>query len=332
VSSRCIPSSSSSSSQAAAFRPAAAPLRRAAPQRQQQQLQLRRGPTPPKAVELMQLAELDIDWSDPDTQIGALGAFLGVALGIGAPMFYASRDDRDEERLEELRALNRATKEETGEFMSPVGAAGWGSPGANEWSGCMVRAPDWAVGPACSLHMLMASSPTSMQFLAACFWRSQEEIEAIRPPRWTGEGPVLLGACTDGVAVPSHPPINLPACAQTVASLWMMIEVYTGCHTARVIYHAIAPSFSIVLVIIASCVKLVDIMPYVITGGFNGHTREHPKAATAVKAAQNGCCMMQHEQRVVCLWKESKKRVQIMDLQGQISYCTLNSCSYSAQF
>lgn len=30
-----------------------------------------------------------------------------------------SRDDRDEERLEELRALNRATKEETGEYMSP---------------------------------------------------------------------------------------------------------------------------------------------------------------------------------------------------------------------
>ncbi len=29
-----------------------------------------------------------------------------------------SRDDRDEERLEELRALNRATKEETGEYMS----------------------------------------------------------------------------------------------------------------------------------------------------------------------------------------------------------------------
>jgi hypothetical protein len=84
-------------------------------------------------MELMQLADLDIDWSDPDTQIGALGAVLGLALGIGAPAFYASRDNRDEERLEELRALNRATKAETGEYLS------------------------------------------------------QEELDAIRPPRWTGE-------------------------------------------------------------------------------------------------------------------------------------------------
>lgn len=72
----------------------------------------------PRAVELFFLADLDLDWSDPDTQIGALGAFLGLALGIGAPAFYASRDDYDEKRLEELRALNRATKEETGEYLS----------------------------------------------------------------------------------------------------------------------------------------------------------------------------------------------------------------------
>lgn len=77
------------------------------------------------------LAELDIDWSDPDVQIGAVGAILGILMGIGVPIFYISRDERDEERLEELRALNRATKAETGEYMS------------------------------------------------------QEEIEAIRPPRWT---------------------------------------------------------------------------------------------------------------------------------------------------
>jgi len=77
------------------------------------------------------IAALDIDWSDPDVQIGAFGAFAGLLLGIGAPIFYISRDERDEERLEELRALNRATKEETGEYLT------------------------------------------------------NEEIEAIRPPRWT---------------------------------------------------------------------------------------------------------------------------------------------------
>jgi len=61
---------------------------------------------------------VEVDWSDPDVQIGALGAFLGVAMGIGVPIFYVSRDERDEERLEELRALNRATKEATGEYMT----------------------------------------------------------------------------------------------------------------------------------------------------------------------------------------------------------------------
>lgn len=60
-----------------------------------------------------------LDWSDPDVQIGALGAFFGVFLGIGAPLFYISRDERDEKRLEELRALNRATYKETGEYLSP---------------------------------------------------------------------------------------------------------------------------------------------------------------------------------------------------------------------
>eukprot|EP00890_Picochlorum_soloecismus_P001070 jgi/Picsp_1/1964/NSC_05430-R1_protein len=67
---------------------------------------------------LLVLGELEVDWSDPDVQIGALGAFLGIAMGIGVPIFYISRDERDEERLEEIRSLNRATKAETGEYMS----------------------------------------------------------------------------------------------------------------------------------------------------------------------------------------------------------------------
>jgi hypothetical protein len=64
------------------------------------------------------LAALDLDWSDPDTQIGGFAAVVGVGLGLGVPIFYISRTERDEERLEELRELNRATKAATGEYLS----------------------------------------------------------------------------------------------------------------------------------------------------------------------------------------------------------------------
>ena len=39
---------------------------------------------------------LELDWSDPDTIIGALGGVLGIVVGIGAPLFYISRDKKDE--------------------------------------------------------------------------------------------------------------------------------------------------------------------------------------------------------------------------------------------
>ena len=39
---------------------------------------------------------LELDWSDPDTLIGALGGVLGLLVGIGAPLFYISRDKKDE--------------------------------------------------------------------------------------------------------------------------------------------------------------------------------------------------------------------------------------------
>jgi len=65
------------------------------------------------------MAAIEIDFSDSDTQLGILGAVLGLGLGIGAPVFYSMRDDIDEERLEELRQLNRAVKEETGEYLTP---------------------------------------------------------------------------------------------------------------------------------------------------------------------------------------------------------------------
>lgn len=41
-------------------------------------------------------------------------------MGIGAPVFYSMRDDIDEQRLEELRELNRETFKETGEYLTPV--------------------------------------------------------------------------------------------------------------------------------------------------------------------------------------------------------------------
>jgi hypothetical protein len=64
------------------------------------------------------------DFSDPDTQLGVAGVVLGLVLGLGAPAWYINRTERDEERLEELRALNRAQYQETGEYMTDVSATG----------------------------------------------------------------------------------------------------------------------------------------------------------------------------------------------------------------
>lgn len=48
-----------------------------------------------------------------------------MIAGLGAPIWYINRVEKDEERLEELRALNRANFEATGEYMNDVSA--WGS-------------------------------------------------------------------------------------------------------------------------------------------------------------------------------------------------------------
>uniref|UniRef100_A0A6S8N2B1 Uncharacterized protein n=1 Tax=Dunaliella tertiolecta TaxID=3047 RepID=A0A6S8N2B1_DUNTE len=61
---------------------------------------------------------IELDFSDPDTQLAIAGVLLGLVAGIGAPLWYINRTERDEERLEELRAMNRANYSQTGEYMT----------------------------------------------------------------------------------------------------------------------------------------------------------------------------------------------------------------------
>ena len=65
-------------------------------------------------------AGIELDWSDPDTLTGAFAAVLGIAVGIGAPLFYISRDKKDDQRLEDLRELNRQNYKETGKYLTDV--------------------------------------------------------------------------------------------------------------------------------------------------------------------------------------------------------------------
>ena len=63
---------------------------------------------------------IELDWSDPDTLTGAFAAVLGIAVGIGAPLFYISRDNADDKRLDDLRELNRQNYKETGKYLTEV--------------------------------------------------------------------------------------------------------------------------------------------------------------------------------------------------------------------
>eukprot|EP00471_Norrisiella_sphaerica_P011415 CAMPEP_0184497926 /NCGR_PEP_ID=MMETSP0113_2-20130426/37740_1 /TAXON_ID=91329 /ORGANISM="Norrisiella sphaerica, Strain BC52" /LENGTH=79 /DNA_ID=CAMNT_0026885241 /DNA_START=290 /DNA_END=529 /DNA_ORIENTATION=- len=56
--------------------------------------------------------------TDPDTQLAVFGAALGILGGIGFPLFYKLRDDADQERLKEIREMNRQQFEETGQYMT----------------------------------------------------------------------------------------------------------------------------------------------------------------------------------------------------------------------
>jgi hypothetical protein len=63
---------------------------------------------------------IELDFSDPDTQLSIAGVVLGLLVGLGTPIWYINRIEKDDERLEELRALNRANFSETGEYLSEV--------------------------------------------------------------------------------------------------------------------------------------------------------------------------------------------------------------------
>ena len=47
-------------------------------------------------------------------------ALIGVAVGIGIPVFLIGRDRVDDERIQEIRDLNKATFEATGEYLTRV--------------------------------------------------------------------------------------------------------------------------------------------------------------------------------------------------------------------
>ena len=64
-------------------------------------------------TEIAQLAGFD-----GETLTTVLAAVLGIAAGLGIPIFFVTQENRDKERIEEIRELNRATLKATGEQMS----------------------------------------------------------------------------------------------------------------------------------------------------------------------------------------------------------------------
>ena len=65
----------------------------------------------------IELAQVAFDL-DSETITSIVAAVLGVGAGLGVPIFFVMQEERDKERLEEIRELNRATLKATGEQMS----------------------------------------------------------------------------------------------------------------------------------------------------------------------------------------------------------------------
>lgn len=56
---------------------------------------------------LQPVRAIEIDLTDVDTQVALAGVVLGVVFGLGAPYWYITRVEKDAERLEEIRVMNR---------------------------------------------------------------------------------------------------------------------------------------------------------------------------------------------------------------------------------
>jgi len=63
--------------------------------------------------------DYNLDEPEEDrTALGITAAVLGVTVGLGAPNLYAYAERRDNERLEEIRALNKEKFLESGETLT----------------------------------------------------------------------------------------------------------------------------------------------------------------------------------------------------------------------
>lgn len=139
-------------------------------------------------------AGIELDWSDPDTLTGLFAAVLGVAVGIGAPLFYISRDNADDKKLGDLRELNRQNYKETGKYLTEVSPYSvqlltlqlyvFSLPGAQYLQNCRRRSgqfdnPDGQIGGSSRMMIdwLSCNCPTTFFNSMATF--SVEGVEAI---------------------------------------------------------------------------------------------------------------------------------------------------------
>lgn len=94
----------------------------------------------------------------------------GLALGLGVPIFFMKMEERDEQRLEEVRRLNRETLETTGETLSQEELKEMRPKrylDSREVGCARARAPDWRRGSAGALSC-RPRSPVSAYGVCVC--------------------------------------------------------------------------------------------------------------------------------------------------------------------